>query len=350
MAPSQSALLLERTGGAFYKGTRPVPKPGSGELMVKIKAFALNPIDWKLQDVDFSGSFMKEAKFPAVIGSDIAGDVEEIGEGVHGWNKGERMYGYLPGNDYTAFQQYALVPADLAIRIPENTSYEQASTIPVAYMAAAFGLLGPEPSGAGLVDSNTLEPKGNFADSAAVVIGGTTSVGQFVIQLLKYVGFGQIIAYASGHQSAFLQSLGATDIIDRKKIDLDQLPNAVSSLSKLPRKLVYDAVGISETQTIAAACIPDGETICSSFPIKVVDLGNSGKKFFAPLAVSHLPDWREFGKVVCGRLGEWVNKGIIKPPTVELLPPGFEAVIEGLDRLRNNKVSGVKLVGRPDSA
>lgn len=93
MSSSQKALLLERTGGTFVEGTRPIPKPGAGELLVKIKAFALNPIDWKLQDIAFP--FMEGAKFPAVLGSDIAGDVEEVGEGVQGWNEGERMYGVI---------------------------------------------------------------------------------------------------------------------------------------------------------------------------------------------------------------------------------------------------------------
>ncbi|KAF5362778.1 hypothetical protein D9757_011000 [Collybiopsis confluens] len=347
MASSQKALLLERIGGSFVEGTRPIPNPGAGELLVKIKAFALNPIDWKLQDIAFP--FMEGAKFPAVLGSDIAGDVEEVGEDVHGWNKGERILfqGYLPSNDYTAFQQYTLVPAELVTRIPENTSYEQASTIPVAFMAATCGLLASPPLGAGLVDPNTLEPIGDFSCSSALVLGGTTSVGQYVIQLLKYIGFGQIIAYASGHQSSFLKSLGATDIIDRKKTALDQLPNVVSALSKLPIKLAYDAVGTPETQQVAAECIPEGETVVSSLPAKVINLENSSKKLFSPISISHRPETRELAKVVFGRLGEWVSQGIIKPSPVETLSPGFEAVVEGLDRLRNNQVSGVKLVGRP---
>ncbi|KIK59145.1 hypothetical protein GYMLUDRAFT_44901 [Collybiopsis luxurians FD-317 M1] len=346
MTTSQKALLLERRGGAFYEGTRPIPKPGPGELLVKIKAFALNPVDWKIQDLDFP--FPKD--FPAVLGSDIAGDIVEIGDNVQGWVKGDRVWfqGNLGNSDYAAFQQYTLLPAEFAIKIPANTSYEQASTIPVAFLAAAYGLLAPTPLGAGLANT-TLDPQSNFSGSSALVVGGTTSVGQFAIQLLKYLGFSQILAYASGHQSTFLKSLGATDIIDRKKYSLDQLPEVVGQLKTAPIKIVYDAVGTAETQNASLACTPDGETLVSSLPTQVVELGNSGKKFFSPMAVVHLPECREFGKVICGRLEKWVDKGVIKPSPVEMIPAGFQAVIDGLNRLRNNQVSGVKLVGRPDS-
>ncbi|KIK59146.1 hypothetical protein GYMLUDRAFT_86072 [Collybiopsis luxurians FD-317 M1] len=347
----QKALFLERIDGAFYEGTRPIPKPGPGELLVKVKAFALNPADWKIQKIDMQ--VMKS--FPHVVGNDTAGDVEEIGGGVQGWNKGDRVFfqAYFGHSDYAGFQEYTLVPADLAVKIPANITYEQASTIPVACMAPAYGLLAPAPLGAGLANA-TLDPQSDFSGFSALVVGGATSVGQFAIQLLKYLGFGQILTYASGHHSAFLKSLGATDIIDRKKYSLDQLPEVVGQLKSAPIKIVYDAVGNPETQNASNACTPDGETLVSSLPKQVVDFGNSGKKFFGPVAIAQFPDpegsLREFGKVICGRLEEWVRKGVIVPSPVEVLPTGFTAIIGGLNRLENNQVSGVKLVGRPESA
>ena len=87
MAPlTQKALLLEAKFGKFIVGTRPVPKPGPGEVLVKVKAAALNPVDWKAHK---NGRFLET--FPAVLGTDIAGDVEELGEGVIDFQKGDRM-------------------------------------------------------------------------------------------------------------------------------------------------------------------------------------------------------------------------------------------------------------------
>ena len=87
MAPStQKAFILDAKQGNFNVGTVPVPKPGPGEILVKIKTAALNPADWKIQKYGVVAE-----KYPAILGFDIAGDVEEIGEGVAEFQKGDRV-------------------------------------------------------------------------------------------------------------------------------------------------------------------------------------------------------------------------------------------------------------------
>lgn len=86
MPAQQKALVLTAKQGPFAVQIIDVPKPASGELLIKIQATALNPVDWKIQAY---GIFIE--KFPAVIGSDIAGTVEELGEGVTGFAKGDRV-------------------------------------------------------------------------------------------------------------------------------------------------------------------------------------------------------------------------------------------------------------------
>ena len=87
MAPlTQKALLLDAKFGKFVVDTIPVPKPGPGEILVKVKAAALNPVDWKVQKY---GIFVE--KYPAILGTDVAGDVEELGEGVTDFKKGDRV-------------------------------------------------------------------------------------------------------------------------------------------------------------------------------------------------------------------------------------------------------------------
>ena len=85
MAPlTQKALILDAKLGKFSVDIVQVPKPGSGEILIKVKAAALNPVDWKIHKY----GFLVE-KFPAILGTDIAGDVEEIGEGVTEFQKGD---------------------------------------------------------------------------------------------------------------------------------------------------------------------------------------------------------------------------------------------------------------------
>ena len=86
MAPStQKALLLDAECGNFAVDTITVPKPGPGEILVKVRAVALNPADWKIH------KGYVPVKFPAILGADVSGDVEELGEGVTDFKNGDRV-------------------------------------------------------------------------------------------------------------------------------------------------------------------------------------------------------------------------------------------------------------------
>jgi len=84
---SQKALFLESApNGPWKVGTKGIPKPAAGELLVKVHATGLNPVDWKIRDYN-----VFVTKWPAVLGYDAAGVVEELGEGVTGFTKGDRV-------------------------------------------------------------------------------------------------------------------------------------------------------------------------------------------------------------------------------------------------------------------
>ena len=87
MAPRiQKALLLKSAKGPFTVETVNIPRPGPGEILVKVQATSLNPVDWKIKKY---GSIVKT--YPAVVGMDPAGDVEELGEGIMGVSTGDRV-------------------------------------------------------------------------------------------------------------------------------------------------------------------------------------------------------------------------------------------------------------------
>ena len=89
MAPSQQKVLyLTKKNGPFEVHTADVPKPGPGQLLIKVEAAGLNPVDWKIQ---LYGLFSDTMEFPSILGSDAAGTVEELGEGVTGFTKGDRV-------------------------------------------------------------------------------------------------------------------------------------------------------------------------------------------------------------------------------------------------------------------
>ena len=82
---TQKALLLDAKLGNFAVHSIAVPSPGPGEILVKVKAAALNPADWKAH------TGYVPVNFPAILGADVSGDVEELGEGVTGFKKGDRV-------------------------------------------------------------------------------------------------------------------------------------------------------------------------------------------------------------------------------------------------------------------
>lgn len=87
MPPIQQALLLKKKFGDLVLDKIPIPTPGPGEIRVKILSSSLNPVDWKIQK---HGIFLDE--FPAILGFDIAGEVDELGPGVKEFNVGDRVY------------------------------------------------------------------------------------------------------------------------------------------------------------------------------------------------------------------------------------------------------------------
>lgn len=86
MSQQQKALFLQSKQGEFAIGLRSIPKPGRGELLIKVFSAALNPIDYKIQE---NGLFVNI--YPAILGVDIAGIVDEVGEGVHTFVKGDKV-------------------------------------------------------------------------------------------------------------------------------------------------------------------------------------------------------------------------------------------------------------------
>ncbi|KZT16714.1 GroES-like protein, partial [Neolentinus lepideus HHB14362 ss-1] len=269
MAPfEQKALFLQSKQGAFSLGTKPVPSPKAGELLVKVEAAGLNPLDWKVQKW---GVFVEN--YPALLGLDLSGTVEEVGEGVTGLRRATRCRCpcastarcYLlketcnsvsPGN-YThengAFQQYALIIAAFTAKLPSSVSLDEAATLPACVATAALALYDtPNPTAPGGIGLTAPWDggRGKYAGKPILVFGGASSVGQYVIQFAKLSGFSPIITTASPSSEALLKSLGATHVVNRKLPPAD-IKFAISSFITSPLELIYDAISISDTQQVA---------------------------------------------------------------------------------------------------
>ncbi|KAG1751515.1 chaperonin 10-like protein [Suillus paluster] len=329
---TQQAVWLPGIGQDFSVGPREIDAPGPGELLVKIISSSLNPLDWKIQETGFF--FIKS--YPAVIGEEAAGTVEAVGEGVTDFKEGDRVFfqANMGSNEFATFQQYCIVVADLAAKIPENKTFDQAASVQIGIIPFAVALYAQQPQGLAHLAPWIEGGNGKYTGQPIVIMGGASSVGQYSIQLARLSGFSPIITTASLHNAELLSSLGATHVLDRK-LSTTALKDAIVKITSIPITLVFDAISLPGTQQTAHDILTTGGT-------------KSEDKVLHPVFGSfHEPPNRELGKSFMPVLTQWLADGTIKPNFVEVVPGGLNGVSSGLQRLKNNLVSGKKLVVRP---
>jgi NADPH:quinone reductase-like Zn-dependent oxidoreductase len=173
----------------------PRPSPAAGEVLVKVAAAGVNPVDAKVRD----GSFKRgDEKLPMIPGYDIAGVVEEVGEGVTKFKKGDAVYAYLSLMRAGAYAQYAIAKENELALKPKSISNEEAAAVPLAALTAWQAL----------IQTAKLE-----TGQSVLVHGGSGGVGHFAVQLAKARG-AKVSATASDKNQAFLKELGVDQPVD----------------------------------------------------------------------------------------------------------------------------------------
>ncbi|KAG2361282.1 chaperonin 10-like protein, partial [Suillus spraguei] len=341
MSLQQKTLFLFEKQGNFELGSRRISSPGAGELLVKIQSAALNPLEHKMKD---TGMFLTH--YPAVLGSDIAGIVEEIGEGVDNFRKGDRVFALGNfGDDYAAFQQYALTVARFTAKIPANESFDSAATVPAGLTTAVVGLYGNR-FGAGVAPPWTESTSDHESKTPIVILGGSSCVGSYTIQFARLSGFYPIITTASPSNEELVRDHGATHFFDRK-LSVEQLKTAISKVTDSPIRLIYDAISLPETQSVAWELLANDGTLVLTHPASVKEDEGKGRKVISTFADPHAPQNEELCRSSWALVEKWLLEGTIKPNKYEVLPKGLEGIIGGLERMKLGQVSGMKLVVHP---
>lgn len=195
------AVTFNPASNSFHIKDLPIPRIGAYDVLVKVKACGLNPIDakisiWKGLVADMDNSW--------VPGLDVSGSVVEVGKKVTRWKPGDRIFYY--GNmlkPHGGYAEYAVQEED-AILQNLNMPHAIAAATPCAGWTAYRCLME--------------KLRLNTHDSL-LILGGAGGVGSFAIQIAKYVGVKNIIATCSTDNMAFVRQLGATHIIDHTKQD-----------------------------------------------------------------------------------------------------------------------------------
>ncbi|EIM83601.1 GroES-like protein [Stereum hirsutum FP-91666 SS1] len=367
---TQNALVCAAIGEPFEIKERPVPKPGPGQVLVKIVSAALNPVDEliRVKGIHVKGALM--STYPTICGSDAAGTVAALGEGVDNLKIGDRVVfqnWFVP--DRGTFQQYALSDAGTTAKIPENLSFDEAATVPIGLATAVMGFYGGKASeergGAGLPVPWEESGRDRFRDEPIFITGGASSVGQFVIQMAKLSGFGPIITTASAQHTEYCKFAGATHIIDYHTTPYSSIPSAVASIlspsptASNPLKFTWDCIGNEETNALCWTMLaPSGTMIVARcapvywpnvvLPAQATGDGRKeGKKAYFSAGNVNLPINKVLGENLYANLEQMLRDGRVKPNHLEVLPGGLVAIADGLTRIVSGKAAGVKLIVHP---
>lgn len=199
------AAYIEKTGPAdsIRVGELPDPKPGQGEVLVRVKATSLNPIDLYIRD----GSVPMPLSFPYVVGCDVAGTIEKLGPGASRFRAGDRVWGSNQGllGRQGATSELASVSEDWLYPTPANVSDVDAAAMALVGITAHVGLF----------DRGQLK-----AGETVYVPGGSGGVGSMVIQMAKAVGARVAISAGREEGLALCRSLGADLVLNYKTDDI----------------------------------------------------------------------------------------------------------------------------------
>jgi len=209
------AIAYQKFGNTEVLQIAEQEKPAitSDQVLVRIKAFSINPMDWKIRRGDMK--LMSGSKFPKNTGADFAGIIEKTGGSVGHLKAGDEVFGVVKNlMKEGASAEYVAVPASLVWKKPDKISFAQAASLPVVGTAAV----------------TAFEKMGNITSQTAILINGATGgFGMILLQFLKQRG-AQITAVTSPKGVEYAKKWGANTVIDYTKENV------------LSQKITYDVV------------------------------------------------------------------------------------------------------------
>jgi formyltetrahydrofolate deformylase len=281
-----AAAVLRSARASLVVAPVETPEPRADEVVVRVRAVAVNPVDWVVQGT--GPVTYRWLRYPAVLGSDVAGEVVAIGSDVTRFRVGDRVLGLATGTDRGrdplregAFQEHTVLLERLAAPVPDGLSDAEAAVLPLGASTAACALF--QPGHLGLTMPGSEDPVPTGGRGVVVVWGGSTSVGMNAVQLARAAGY-DVVSTASPRNAGLVRSLGADVVVDHND------PGAVDALvAGIAGRRVVGAVALGTTS--AAACTAvlrrTGGTVLAlaSTPVSLDGLAGRRRLFPAMLPV-----------------------------------------------------------------
>lgn len=312
--PADKVLNLE---------TLPTPQPGTGEVLVRIHAASVNPLDWHIMRADpfiaRAGQGWTKPKSPK-LGADLAGVVEAVGEGVSELAVGDRVMGEVGGHGLGALADYIAVPTTALVKIADNVSFEAAAATPVAGLTALQGLR----------DSGKVQP-----GERVLANGASGGVGTFGVQIAKAMG-AHVTGVCSTRNLDLVLAAGADEVIDYTAQDFTSTGKQYD--------VVFDAVGNHSPGDLKRALAPKGRAVVAGFTsmgglIRVIAQGawisrGDQKVGLMPTASANPADLQS--------LADYLASGAVKPVIDRRYP--LEQSAEAITYLESKRARGKVII------
>ncbi len=220
---AQRVWLVEVPGGEFRETERPVPALGQNEVLVRISASGVNPLDTKIRAAKAAHA---KQPLPAVLGLDMAGTVEQVGSSVSGFARGDEVFGMVGGVGglQGTLAEYVAADAALLAHKPKNLSMREAAALPLSILTAWEGL----------VDRANVR-----ANQTVLIHAGAGGVGYVATQIARAFG-AQVFATVSRGKEKVVEGVGATPI-DYQTTSVEEY--VASATNGRGFDIVYDTVG-----------------------------------------------------------------------------------------------------------
>ena len=318
------AMQVTELGNPLSLQEVPKPSAAAGEVVVKVHTCGLNFGDLLI----IKGTYQEKPELPFTLGMELCGTITEIGDGVEGFEVGQRIASYC---GFGGLADYAAIPASVCVAIPDEMTEEHAAAFLITYGTSHVAL-----------DYKAhLKP-----GERLLVLGASGGVGLTAVELGKLMG-AEVVAVARGaNKLDVAKAAGADHLVDSDKDDIREVVKGLGGAD-----VVYDPIGGEQFKAAMRACRPEARLIPLGFASGEVPQIPANHLLVKNLTVIGLY-WGGYTRVnpkvltdSFAELTRWYVEGKLNPHVSNVLP--LEQANEALDLLRTRKATG-KVVVRID--
>ncbi|MEO8568397.1 MAG: NADP-dependent oxidoreductase [Ginsengibacter sp.] len=264
----------------------PQPIPAADEVLIKVHASGVNPVDSKIRAGHAQGKF--PISFPLIPGWDVSGEIEEVGNAVLNFRKGDEVYSRPDPTRDGTYAEYVVVKADQVNQKPKSINHDKAAAVALAGLTAWQGLF----------------THGELQDGQKVLIHGASGgVGTYAVQFAKWKG-AHVIGTTSADNIDFLYELGADDVIDYKNEKFEEEVKDVD--------LVFDLIG-GDTQKKSLQVIKNGGRLITTVKPENQEEAKQKNIHIEGFMAQSLPGDLQ-------QIADLIDSGKVKPVISEIIP------------------------------